>query len=963
MTALPRFLFSGLTAALTGLLLTTGPWQASLASDITVSPNDSRSYSLVTLENGLRALLVSDPETDKAAVSLDVNVGSSDDPQSLQGLAHFLEHMLFLGTEKYPAASEYQDFLTSHGGTHNAYTSNEHTNYFFDVDKDYLEPTLDRFAQFFVAPLFSAEYVAREVNAVDSEYRSNLRSDQRRVYYAWKQLVNPEHPLAKFATGNLDTLRDGDERSLRDELIEFYQAHYSANLMTLVVLGKEPLNELEQWVEQKFSTVKDYQRQTSTTNVALYKADQLPVRLWVRSVKDEPTLEFSFPVPPVRAHYRTKPLFYIAYLVGHEGRGSLLSSLKDKGWADGLAAGQEFDNSDVATFGISINLTHEGLNKIDDIVDEVFAYLALVRREGVQQQTFEEQSRLLRLKFEYRDKVSPQDYVQELSLALQIYPARDVLRAEYEMDQFDAELIHDYLARLTPENVAIIVSATDVQADQTEPWFGAEYRKEALSEQLLARWRGTGGDYDFALPEPNPFIPEHLILKELVDASEKPRRIIAGDGLEVWFQQDARFRSPKADIYLNLRSQFSNDLPRNAVLTELYVEAIKDRLNEALYPAIVAGLDYKIYKHIRGISVRISGYDEKQPELLERIIAGSMDLNVDPDRFALLKLQLKRKLANAAEERPYVQAIGRVSDLLLVPHWPEAQLLEAVRDLTATDLQEFIPRFLSRAETIALVHGNVRPTEARAIGELISDELLSQITAASVARGEVLSLSPGKRFAYLFPVAGNDSAVLVYLQGKSAERSQDARYQLLGQIISSPFYSALRTEQQLGYIVFSFPLPVLEAPGLAFAVQSPIADVATISQRIDEFLAGFESVVAGLSEQELEAHKAGVLTRIFENEDKLEDVSDRYWSEIDRGEYDFDSREQLAKEVRALSKEDLLTFYRSEILSESQRRYLKIVAQRDGRESQPVYQGDEAIEDALIFKAKGPFIDLDAATR
>lgn len=963
MAAKSRFLLIFLASALAGLVTLIGPWQAISATDVTTSPNDARKYALVTLDNGLRALLISDPETDKAAASLDVNIGSGSDPEHRQGLAHFLEHMLFLGTEKYPAANEYQDFITSHGGSHNAYTAQEHTNYFFDVDKAFLEPALDRFAQFFVAPLFSAEYVAREKNAVDSEYRSNLRSDRRRVYYAWKQLINPQHPLAKFATGNLDTLQDRDERLLRDELIEFYQEHYSANLMTLVVLGKEPVSELEQWVEQKFSPVKNYNRQVPSAGVPLYNEGQLPVRLWVKSVKDEPTLEFSFPVPPVRAHYQTKPLFYIAHLVGHEGRGSLLSALKAKGWADGLAAGPEFDNSDEATFGISIDLTREGLARIDDIIDQVFAYLSLVRNQGVQQRRFEEEARLLALKFEYRDKVPPQDYVQSLSLALQVYPAKDVLRADYAMDHFDAELIHDYLERLTPDNVAIIVSAPDVQTDQTEPWFGAEYRKEVLSEQEIARWRDNGGEYDFAMPEPNPFIPEHLVLHNLVDATEIPKRIVAKNGLEVWFQQDTRFRSPKADIYLNLRSAFSNDSPRNAVLTELYVESIKDQLNEALYPAIVAGLDYKIYKHIRGISVRISGYDEKQPKLLERIIAGIVDLRVDADRFALLKVQLQRKLANAAEERPYVQAIGRVSDLLLVPHWPEAQQLEAVRDVTAADLQYFVSRYLSRAETVALVHGNVQPAQGQVIGELISDRLLSKLTATPVARGEVLSLAPGKRFAYSFSVAGNDSAVLVYVQGKNAERRESARYQLLAQIISSPFYTALRTEQQLGYIVFSFPLPVLEAPGLAFAVQSPVADVVTVSQRIDEFLEGFESFVSNLSEEELEAHKAGVLTRIFENEDKLEDVSDRYWSEIDRGEYDFDSRAQLAAEVQRLSKADLLTFYRGEILSEAKRRYVKIVARSDGRETQRVYQGDEAIEDALIFKAQGPYIDLDAATR
>lgn len=61
---------------------------------------DELHYRILTLDNGLRAVVVSDPETDKAAASLDVRVGSMLDPPELQGLAHFLEHMLFYASEK-----------------------------------------------------------------------------------------------------------------------------------------------------------------------------------------------------------------------------------------------------------------------------------------------------------------------------------------------------------------------------------------------------------------------------------------------------------------------------------------------------------------------------------------------------------------------------------------------------------------------------------------------------------------------------------------------------------------------------------------------------------------------------------------------------------------------------------------------------------------------------------------------
>jgi len=68
--------------------------------NIIKSLGDKRDYKGFILNNGLKVLLISDPETDKSAAALDVNIGSMSDPRDLQGLAHFLEHMLFMGTKK-----------------------------------------------------------------------------------------------------------------------------------------------------------------------------------------------------------------------------------------------------------------------------------------------------------------------------------------------------------------------------------------------------------------------------------------------------------------------------------------------------------------------------------------------------------------------------------------------------------------------------------------------------------------------------------------------------------------------------------------------------------------------------------------------------------------------------------------------------------------------------------------------
>ena len=180
----------------------------------------------MTLDNRLRVLLISDPNSNVSAASMDVAAGSFDDPEEWEGLAHFCEHMLFLGTKKYPEEGQYSQYLSQHGGYDNAFTSTQNTNFYFKVQADYLQTALDMFAQFFVSPLFTNSSVGREVNAVNSEHEKNLLSDGWRNWELLKNLSNPAHPFHKFSTGSLETLM---KPGLLNQLIDYYEGKYSAN--------------------------------------------------------------------------------------------------------------------------------------------------------------------------------------------------------------------------------------------------------------------------------------------------------------------------------------------------------------------------------------------------------------------------------------------------------------------------------------------------------------------------------------------------------------------------------------------------------------------------------------------------------------------------------------------------------------------------------------------------------------
>ena len=123
------YLRVGVGSVLLALLVGCGSEEeeASAPDVVNKSPNDDRTYAAVTLDNGLKVLMVSDSETEKSAAALSVGVGAFSDPMDFQGMAHYLEHMLFMGSESFPEPDGYMNFAAENGGSSNAYTSSEIT--------------------------------------------------------------------------------------------------------------------------------------------------------------------------------------------------------------------------------------------------------------------------------------------------------------------------------------------------------------------------------------------------------------------------------------------------------------------------------------------------------------------------------------------------------------------------------------------------------------------------------------------------------------------------------------------------------------------------------------------------------------------------------------------------------------------------------------------------------------------
>ncbi len=872
------------------------PDEVAAATTPIVSPHDERDYRVLTLENGLTALLVSDPEADEAAVSMNVSVGSAQDPEDLAGLAHFLEHMLFLGTESYPEADAYQDYLSRHGGSHNAFTAPQDTNYFFDIEPEALPGALDRFSRFFVAPLFNADRLGSERNVVHSEYVARIRDEGRRENDVLDRLLNPEHPFTGFAVGSRETLADRPEGepSLRERVIDFYERHYGAGVMHLAVVAPQPLDELEALVAERFVDVPDRDLARPVIETPLALEERLPQRVAVQSLRDSRRLSFLFPVPDPIAEYRHKPADLLAHLLGHEGDGSLLAVLREAGWADGLSAGVTRGDGQHALFRVGISLTPAGAEQRDAIEASLFAAIERIREEGLAEWRYAEQARLAEQAFRFQQHGAPLSDAMRLSMNLARFPVEDVQYADYRMDGFDPERTREYLAALRPDNLIRLYSAPDVEGEQTSPWFNAPWREEAAgnAEPLAG----------LALPEPNPYIAEDLEL--LDDQDQRPQQRIDEPAFDFWYMADASFDTPKVEWRFSLQHPRAAEAPREAALARLLAGWLEDSLNEALYPARLAGQHAEAYAHARGITLAFSGWRDRQPVVMARVLEQLQDAEIGAESFARVRHRLQREWRNAPQDALHRQAGRTLAEALVRPQWPSEALLEASRELAVEDLRDFRDAFLAELRLEAMAVGNLDAATAEASAREVAEALAPTLDAAAIP--DLVPLAAEAGLPPLTPATRREESVLLrYLQGPDRSLASQARLAVLGQLIETPFYQRLRTEEQLGYVVNAGYSPMLDAPGLALLVQSPETESETIDARIDAFLEDFGARLEALDDEDLVAYRQAVHDTLTRRDTSLGERADRLWRALAYGDTAFDRRERLAARVLEVTPDDL----------------------------------------------------------
>lgn len=198
----------------------------------------------LVLDNGLQLTLRHAPHLKRSAAALRVHAGSHDAPTAWPGLAHLLEHLLFLGTARFPLEDGLMRHVQRQGGQVNASTRERTTDFFFEVPPSALAGSLERLCQMLVEPDLSLARQRREREVIHAEFIAWSRDAQAQQAFMRLQRVSPRHPLSGFHAGNRYTLPVHDP-AFQQALHGFHQRFYQGAHITMSLCGPQPLEALQ----------------------------------------------------------------------------------------------------------------------------------------------------------------------------------------------------------------------------------------------------------------------------------------------------------------------------------------------------------------------------------------------------------------------------------------------------------------------------------------------------------------------------------------------------------------------------------------------------------------------------------------------------------------------------------------------------------------------------------------------
>lgn len=867
--------------------------------------NDRSSYEYTTFENGLRVLAVHNPKASKSGFAVSVSSGSYYDPADLPGLAHFCEHLLFLGTKKYPSETSFDSYLSKHDGSNNAFTAQEKTVFFNEVSHAGFDDGMDRFAQFFIAPLFKQELVGRELQAVNSEHLKNVPDQGRRLWELMRSVARNSSVVNRFYTGTVDSLHHGDSKTVA-ALKKYHAENYCAPRMTLVMTSNMSLSKQLEIAHSHFDAVprgakvcSDVPRDFSK-EAPFEDARSLGRFIQLKSAS-VPQLWMMFPMPPMLKAYKAQPAAMLQYELAYAGPKSLKSLLKAKGLISDI--GLQVDQSSATTLiFVMFDLTPDGTKKVDELTSTVFDYLAKIRAqsEADVKNVYQTMQQMSLVTFQYQEAPdSVMDLVTSLAGNMMSYAPADVLSGDTVIDEMDPKLVLQFFSKLSPDNVNLALASKEFnekEANRLNPYYSAHYSETAIPEAWRKSWNQPKAGTDMHSPPALKYVPSSHMMLINSSAGEIPKKLDQSGDAEVWWLGSGMFPLPKAQLRVKLtvpKELFAT--AEFAAMRRLHAELSNQGLEEPMEDLGACGLSWDLKDAGDGYRLSMDGYSDHIASLVSKVSEGIYKPPSDENIFSRAAQKLIDQLEDTTSKMPYEHAMEALSVVSSNSVFSRLEMIAALKATTLDAFKAYLSKLSAHGLRMQLlVTGNVDADGARQLSKALAAGLgaAKVLTKEQAAQTRALRSDRDVQVRMVNPIAkdSNNAVVNAYQFGVPAV-AERVKLLMLGKMLSQPAYDELRTKEQLGYVVFAVVMPHLSTLQLVMIVQGAKKAPDDIDGRIESVLTNFAQTLRNLSAPEFQSWKTSLRSTIATKDENMAQEADRFWAQIASDELCFNRRE------------------------------------------------------------------------
>lgn len=556
--------------------------------NIKLAINDKRNIKGIILKNGIKVILVSDPKVNKSACCVGVNAGHYAD--EFAGCAHFLEHLLFMGSEKYPDSRDFSSYLEKCGGINNAYTSHYNTCYYIELDTIFLEKGVDMLSWFFRKPILDMIYIKSEMEIINSEHNKNILSDYWIIDDLFRKFSkNQDSKYAKFGTGNLDSLKD----ITKEDIMKFYDKHYKTYNYYVCIVDSISMDKMIKTYIPYFNDIEP--KLKKELNIPDEKLNLIKNNLIIfKSISEHNFLDIFFIMDCNKSNNTDFQLIkFISYLIGSEYENSLTFYLKEKNLIKHLHSAVNYLLDVEGIINIKIILYE---NDKDNFLKTIaIFYSFLDKLINIDKKTFKNlynnyQSIKL-IDFLYHDKSSATDMCINTVENMISGNINDAIIRKYKIEDYNDDFYKKFKKNIKNYKLKFITNLIPLNENKltfvkskyyNTDYFISDIKKLTFEDKL---------DFDFSkIIQINDFQVKYDLLYKIFNKNEIPKLFLKDDKKEVYVLHTNKYEKPFCQVFIIKKN---NDYlqPNNKILLSIYNSFLDKIIN--YYASNM--VDYKCY--------------------------------------------------------------------------------------------------------------------------------------------------------------------------------------------------------------------------------------------------------------------------------------------------------------------------------------------------------------------------------